>query len=67
MRSVHFVTRTPRPERRKHMNLKPGQSIKVSEYNGIVVTAERSGKGDVIRYVRTFADGSWEVFKTVRA
>ena len=49
------------------MNIKPGQSIKISEFNGIVCTMERSGKGDVIRYVRTFADGSWEVFKTVRA
>lgn len=49
------------------MNIKPGQSIKISEFNGIVCTMERSGKGDVIRYVRTFADGSWEVFKTERA
>ena len=46
------------------MSIKPGQSVKISESNGIVCTMERSGKGDVIRYVRTFADGSWEVFKT---
>jgi cell envelope opacity-associated protein A len=49
------------------MNLKPGQSIKISESNGVVCTMERSGNGEVIRYVRTFADGSWEVFKTIRA
>ena len=49
------------------MILKPGQSIKISECNGIVCSMERSGNGELIRYVRTFADGSWEVFKTVRA
>lgn len=27
-------------------HLSPSQSIKISEHNGIVVTVERSGKGD---------------------
>mgnify|MGYP000915410897 CR=1 FL=1 len=49
------------------MNIKPGQSIKISEHNGIVCTVERSGDGRTIRYVRTFPCGSFEVFKTVRA
>jgi hypothetical protein len=43
-------------------NLKPGDSIKISECNGIECTAERSGDGKVLRFVRHFQNGSFEVF-----
>ena len=43
-----------------------GESKTISKgTNGSYVTVERSTDGKVIRYVRTFGDGSWEVFKTV--
>jgi|DEB3_MinimDraft_2_1074329.scaffolds.fasta_scaffold15560_2 hypothetical protein len=46
--------------------MRKGESKMVSKgTNGSYVTVERSTDGKVIRYVRTFGDGSWEVFKTV--
>jgi hypothetical protein len=48
------------------MNIKPGQQVKISEHNGRTVHAEMSCKGDVIRYVRTERNGSFEVIKTIR-
>ena len=50
-------------------NLKPGQSIEVSNNNGIRVTAERSGNGELIRFVRFnpnqwCEDGAWQVIRT---
>jgi hypothetical protein len=46
--------------------LKKGESIITSEGNGITCTAERSTDGKVIRFVRTFSDGSWTVYHTSR-
>ncbi len=40
------------------MNIKPGQSIKVSEFNGIVCTMERSGKGDAAEVWTETQDGA---------
>ena len=47
-------------------NLKPGQELQLSESNGIKCHVERTGNGKLLKYVRTFADGSFEVFNTVR-
>jgi hypothetical protein len=49
----------------KTASLKPGQSIEISRANGIIVTAERSGDGKTLRFVRSSATG-FEVFKTCR-
>jgi hypothetical protein len=46
--------------------LKKGESIITSQGNGITCTAERSTDGKVIRFVRTFSDGSWTVYHTSR-
>jgi len=47
-------------------NLQPGESVIISEGSGIIVTAERSTKNKrIIRFVRTFPCGSFEVFKTI--
>lgn len=48
------------------MNLSPGQSILLTKTQSARVDVERSGDGKTIRYVRTFPNGSWEVFKTER-
>lgn len=46
-------------------SLKIGGSVLISEGNGIKVTAERSaGDGKKLRFVRTFTDGSFTVFRT---
>lgn len=37
-------------------NLKAGESVRISEYNGIIVTVERSGNGKQVRFVRTSGD-----------
>lgn len=47
--------------------LRNGGTLIVSKCNSITVTAEKSGKGDVVRFVRTYANGSWEVFRTSKA
>lgn len=53
-------------QRPELMAMRKGESKMVSKgTNGSYVTVERSTDGKVIRYVRTFGDGSWEVFKTV--
>ena len=44
-------------------SLKPGQSIEISASNGKYETAERSGNGKVIRFVRHSSDGQ-KVFRT---
>lgn len=46
-------------------NLKPGFSEEISKGNGIVCSVEKSGDGKKLRFVRTFSDGSFVVFKTV--
>ncbi len=46
--------------------LKPGQEVRISGDASIWVTAERSGNGKTIRFVRNTAGGC-EVFKTVAA
>lgn len=46
-------------------NLKPGQSIETSSFNNIVCSCERSGDGKTLRFVRTFPNGSFEVFRKV--
>ena len=49
-------------------NLKPGQSIQISESNDQRVTVERSGNGKLIRFVRftydDWGDGAWQVIRT---
>ena len=50
-------------------NLNPGQSIEISNYNGIRVTCERSGNGKLVRFVRFTPndwckDGAWQVIRT---
>ena len=44
--------------------LKPGQSIKLSESNGISCHAERSGNGKTLTYYRQTATG-FTVFRKV--
>ena len=46
-------------------SLERGQSIILSYFNEITCTVERSGNGKILRFVRTFADGSFEVFRKV--
>lgn len=46
-------------------NLLKGQSFIISKSNNIVCSVERSGDGKGLRFVRTFENGSFEVFKTV--
>jgi hypothetical protein len=43
--------------------LKPGEEVQLSKCNGIRVTAERSGDGKSLRFVRHRANG-FEVIKT---
>jgi len=45
--------------------LKPGQEIRISGNDSIWVTAERSGNGRWLRFVRHTANG-FTVFKTTR-
>ena len=47
-------------------NLKPTESIIISSCNGIECSVERSGDGVYLRYVRTFQNGSFEVFNKVK-
>lgn len=49
----------------KITNLEAGQSIVISTFNNIVCSVERTGDGKTLRFVRTFANGSFEVYKTV--
>jgi len=44
-------------------NLKHGESITISFANGITCSVERSK--NKLRFVRTFANGSFEIFKTI--
>ena len=44
--------------------MQPGQSLEISSFNGVTVKAERSGCGKWISFVRFFANGSFETFKT---
>lgn len=46
-------------------HLLPSQAIVISEYNCIKCSVERTGNGKTLRFVRTFSNGSFEVFKTV--
>lgn len=44
-------------------NMKAGETIKLSESNGIRCEVERSGDGKTLRYVRHTGNG-WRVFRT---
>lgn len=46
-------------------SLKPGESTLISKCNRIECYAERSGDGKTLRFVRTFPNGSFEVFRKV--
>lgn len=46
-------------------NLLPGQSMIVSSYNKIFCSVERTGDGKTLRFIRTFENGSYEVYRTV--
>lgn len=46
-------------------SLKKGEQIEISSSNSITVSCERSTNGKQLRFVRTFADGSFNVFKKV--
>jgi hypothetical protein len=50
----------------KISSLSPGQSVLMSELNDIICTAERSGDGQTLRFVRTYPDGSFEVYKVTK-
>ena len=45
-------------------NLLPGQSIITSQFNNIVCSVERSGSGKQLRFIRTYKNGSFEVYRT---
>lgn len=47
-------------------SLQPGQSVVISKNEIAECSAERSTDGKVIRFVRTFPNGSWNVFHTSR-
>ncbi len=49
----------------KISNLLAGQSFITSKANNIICSVERSGDGKHLRFVRTFENGSFEVYKTV--
>jgi len=42
-----------------------GQSFIISTFNNITCSAERTGDGKKLHFVRTFENGSFVVFKTV--
>jgi hypothetical protein len=44
-------------------SLQPGQEVELSRTNGLWVTAERSGDGNTLRYVRQSRKG-FEVIKS---
>ena len=44
-------------------SLKKGDSIIISTASNIVCSVERSGDGKTLRFVRTFENGSFEVFQ----
>ena len=46
-------------------SLKPGQSIVISGNEAAYCSAEVSTDGKKMRFVRTFQNVSWEVFRTV--
>jgi hypothetical protein len=46
-------------------SLLAGQSLVTSKSNSIICSVERSGDGKYLRFVRTFENGSFEVYKTV--
>jgi hypothetical protein len=45
-------------------SLQPGQSVVISKNEIAECSAERSADGKVIRFVRTYPNGSWNVFHT---
>jgi hypothetical protein len=45
--------------------LRPGYWLDFAKENGITHTVERSGNGQEIRFVRTDANGSFRVYKTI--
>ena len=47
-------------------NLKAGEQMQISSFNGITVHIERTTDGKRLKYVRTFQDGSFTVFNNVR-
>lgn len=49
----------------KISSLLAGQSLITSKSNSIICSVERSGDGKYLRFVRTFENGSFEVYKTV--
>lgn len=51
----------------KISSLKVGQSVRISTCNGITVTVERSSHENILRFVRTYPNGSWSVFKTTKS
>lgn len=51
--------------KQKINSLKPGQEVRLSGDSSTWVTAERSGDGKTLRYVRHTANGC-EVFRTER-
>ncbi|MBK8720805.1 MAG: hypothetical protein IPL95_00530 [Saprospiraceae bacterium] len=44
-------------------NLLTGQSFITSQSNNITCSVERSGDGKKLRFIRTYENGSFEVFK----
>jgi hypothetical protein len=46
--------------------LKPGYWLDFPKENGVIHTVERSGSGKEVRFVRTDANGSFQVYKTCR-
>ena len=46
-------------------NLLAGQSFITSQSNNITCSVERSGDGKKLRFIRTYENGSFEVFKIV--
>jgi hypothetical protein len=49
----------------KISSLMAGQSLITSIPSNIICTVERSGDGNFLRFVRTYENGSFEVYKTV--
>lgn len=45
-------------------SLQPGKEILISKRGGITCTAERSPDGKVMRFVRTFPNGNFEVYNS---
>jgi len=61
---VHHLKQSNMTTDLKINSLQPGQSVVISKNGFAECSAERSTDGKIIRFIRTFPNGSWVVFHT---